>query len=187
MPASFTLRKTDVSQVMRELRAIDKDLIKEMRAEFRREIRPTANELKANIPGPSPLSGMSRGVRIARTRRPADERSPFVWKKPGASIDIGGRSKGMRRGRYRTEPVIRIRFTDKRPYSAFSILETARQGSNFRGRNMISGINGKAPPNGKGRWVIQQFYDKQPQLISSARMILRKYAAKVSKRMARRF
>lgn len=187
MTVSLTLRKTDVSQLIRELKSVDKELFNEMRREFRREIRPTANQLKSNIPGPSPLSGMSRGVRIARTRRPADERSPFVWKKPGASIDIGSKSKGRRRGRLQTEPVIRIVFTDKRPYSAFSILETARQGSGFRGRNMVAGINSKVPPVGKGRWVIKQFYDEQPQLINIARTILRKYGAKVSARLARRF
>lgn len=187
MPASFTLRRTDVSRVIGELKRVDKELFNEMRRDFRREIRPYANQYKANIPGASPLSGMSRGVRIARTRRPVEERSPFVWKKPGSSIDVGSRSRGIRNARYKTEPVVRIRFRDKRPFSAFSILETARQGRSVRGQNMIRGIQSKFPAVGKGRWVIEQFYQDQPELIVIARRILREYAGKVSNRLARRF
>lgn len=183
MTVSFTLRRTDVGQLVRELKQIEPGLFNEMRRDFRREIRPTANKLKANIPARSPLSGMSSGVRIARTRTPADQRSPFVYKKPGASIDVGGRS----RGRYKTEPIVRIRFTDRRPFAAFSIMETARQGFGTRGRNMIQGLNSKFPPVGKGRWVIKQFYDEQPQLINTVRRILKQYGSKVSNRLARRF
>lgn len=185
MTVSFTLRKTEVGRLYRILNAVDKDLTKQMRADFRSEIRPYANELKANIPGPSPLSGMSRGVRLARTRTPADERSPYVWKKPSASIDVGSRGRGRRSGRYRTEPILRIKFNDKRPYSAFSILETARQPTNWRGENMLRGLEKKGyGPVGKGRWVIDQFYQKQPEMIRIAQRILVDYAKRVNVRLA---
>lgn len=181
MTVSYTLRKTEVSRLYRVLRSVDKDLITQMRRDFRSEIRPYANELKANIPGPSPLSGMSRGVRLARTRTPAEQRSPYVWKKPSASIDVGTRSRGMRRGRFKYEPVLRIRFTDKRPYSAFSILETARQATNWRGENMLRGLEKKGyGPVGKGRKVIDQFYQKQPEIIGIALKILDDYAHRVN-------
>jgi hypothetical protein len=185
---SYTLRKTDVSLLIRELKQADKSLFNQMRKDFRTEIRPYANDLKSNIPGASPLSGFSRGVRKARTTASPDERSPFVWKKPGASIDVGSRSKGRRRGRVRSEPVIRIRFTDKRPFSAFSIMETARIPGNWRGANMLRGLekNGYGPV-GKGRWVIKQFYDQQPEIIGVARRVLNKWANIVSRRLARRF
>lgn len=188
MTVSFQLRKTEVARLIRVLNSVDKDLMKQMRADFRSEIRPYANELKDNIPGPSPLSGMSRGVRLARTRTPAGERSPYVWKKPNASIDIGSRSKGRRgrgAGRYgRTEPVLRIRFNDKRPYSAFSILETAREATNWRGENMLRGLEKKGyGPVGKGRRVIEQFYQKQPAMIGIAKRILSEYAKRVNVRL----
>lgn len=185
MTVSFTLRKTEVGRLYRILNAVDKDLTKQMRADFRSEIRPYANELKANIPGPSPLSGMSRGVRLARTTTPAEQRSPYVWKKPSASIDVGSRSRGRRSGRYRTEPILRIRFNDKRPYSAFSILETARQATNWRGENMLRGLEKKGyGPVGKGRRVIDQFYQKQPEMIGIAQRILVDYAKRVNVRLA---
>lgn len=185
MTVSYTLRKTEVSRLFRILNNVDKELVKQMRADFRKEIRPYANDLKANIPGPSPLSGMSRGVRLARTRTSADERSPYVWKKPSASIDIGSRSRGRRRTGRKTEPILRIRFNDKRPYSAFSILETARQPSNWRGENMLRGLEKKGfQAVGKGRWVIDQFYQKQPEIIRVAVGILGDYSRMVNRRLS---
>lgn len=184
MTVSYTLRKTDVSVLIRELKQADKSLFNQMRKDFRTEIRPYANDLKANIPGASPLSGFSRGVRKARTTRSPEQRSPFVWKKPGASIDVGSRG----RSRYNTQPLVRIRFTDKRPFSAFSIMETARIPGNWRGENMLRGLEKKGyGPVGKGRWVIKQFYDQQPEIIGVARRVLNKWANGVSRRLARRF
>lgn len=184
MTVSVQVRRTDsFDRVFRELKALDNNLLKEMRAEFRTEIRPYANELKSNIPGSSPLSGMSRGVRLARTRKSADDRSPYVWKKPSPSIDIGGRVSRRTGARN----VVRIRFRDKRPYAAFSILETARQGRNQRGQNMVRGLNSKVAPVGKGRWVIEQFYKQRPELVKIARLILQKFGNKVSRRLGGRF
>lgn len=186
MTATFTLRKSDIARVIRTLNAVDKELMKSMRKEFRTEIRPFANELKSNIPGPSPLSGFSQGTRKARTTTPAKRRSPYVWKKPSASIDIGSRSRGRRRGRYKTEPIVRIVFTDKRPFSAFSVMETARQAKSWRGENMIRGLEKKGyGPVGKGRWVIEQFYSNQGKTVRIAIGILNKYARLVNIKIAR--
>jgi len=154
-----------------------------MRREFRREIKPYARELQQNIPrGGSPLSGMSRSPRIARTNKSPDLRGPFVWKLPGTKIDVGTR----RRGRRGTQSIVRIRFTDKRPYSAFSVLETARQSNTQRGQNMIAGIEQKYKKDGKGRWVIQPFYERRREFIRLAGRIVGKYTRKINRRLAKR-
>jgi hypothetical protein len=179
MPASFSLRSPDVRRLVTELKRIEPDLYNEMRREFRRELRPDADSLTANIPSASPLSGMTR--RGNRALQTIDQRSPYVWKKPKAKIEIDFRSR-----KRKSRPIVRIIFNDKRPYSAFSILETARTSRNQRGANMIQGIEGHTPARGKGRWVIQQFYDRRERLVDIARQILQAYGVKVSARMARR-
>jgi len=173
----------DLDRALYELRKADKDLFNQMRREFRKEMRPIANELKGNIPrGGSPLSGMSRSQRIAKTRMSVEERSPFVWKLPGTKIDVGTRRSG-RRG---TQSIVRIVFTDKRPFSAFSVLETAREGRGFRGNNMVKGISDKYPNYGKGRWVIQQFYDRRNEMVRIAGQIVGKYVSGVNRRLGKR-
>ena len=173
----------DLDRALYELRKADKTLYNEMRREFRKEIRPIANELKGNIHrGGSPLSGMSRSQRIAKTRMSVEERSPFVWKLPGTKIDVGTRRSG-RRG---TQSIVRIVFTDKRPFAAFSVLEPAREGRGLRGRNMVAGINSKYGPVGKGRWVIQQFYDRKGEMVRIAGRIVGKYVSGVNRRLGKR-
>jgi len=173
----------DIDRALTELRKADKDLYNQMRTEFRREIKPIARELQSNIwRGGSPLSGMSRSARISKSAKPVDQRGPFVWKLPGTKIDVGSRRSG-RRG---TRNVVRINFTDNRPYSAFSVLETARQGRSQRGENMIVGIEKKVSANGKGRWVIQQFYDRRQEMVRIAGKVIGKYTARVNRRLAKR-
>lgn len=184
MPASFTLRKTDVSRLITELKAVDKNLFNELRREMRADIRPIANQLKANIPSKSPLSGFDRRAR--GVRQSIDERAPFVYRKPSVSIDVGSRSRGRRRGMYRTEPVVRLRTTDKRPSSGFSVLETA--GTRSSSNRIAKGLATAGYRLGdRGRWIIPQFYNRQDELVRITRRILQTYAKQVSKRLARRF
>ena len=180
---SFDIQDMDIDRALYELRKADKDLYNQMRREFRRELKPIAKELQSNIyRGGSPLSGMSRSARISKSVKPVDQRAPYVWKLPGTKIDIGSR----RAGRQGSRNIARITFMDKRPYSAFSVLETARQARNYRGANMIAGIESKAPANGRGRWVIQQFYDRRQEMVRIAGKVIGKYTARVNRRLAKR-
>lgn len=182
---SFDVRTVDADfdRALTELRKADKNLYNQMRREFRKEIKPFAQELQRGIPrGGSPLSGMSRSPRIAKTRKSPEQRSPFVWKLPSTRVDIGTKFS-RRRG---VKNVVRISFTDKRPFSAFSVLETARDGASYRGRNMVRGIKKKYPNRGRGRWVIPQFYEKRPEIIRTGTRIVAKYTAVVNRRLARK-
>lgn len=179
---SFDIRDLDIDRALVHLRKTDKDLFNQMRREFRTAIRPIAKELQGNIPrGGSPLSGMSRSPRKSRTLKGADDRSPYVWKLPSTQIDVGSRRSG-RRG---SQSVVRIRFNDKRPFSAFSILETARQAKSWRGQNMIAGIKSKYSNAGKGRWVIQQFYDRRQEMLRIGTRVVAKYSRSLSRKIAR--
>lgn len=184
-PAFMSVEVADIKieRALVELSKLDKDLFNKLRREFRQEIKPIAKELQGNIPrGGSPLSGMSRSSRIARTLQTPDARSPYVWKLPTVRVDLGT----QRRRGAGSVSIGRIQFLDKRPFSAFSILETARQAQSFRGANMIGGIEAKFPSKGKGRWVIQQFYERRPEIRRILVRMLGKYMRGVNNRMARK-
>lgn len=167
--------------VLDDLRKLDRDLYNELRRELRADLKPLAQRLQKNIPrGGSPLSGMSSSPRISRSRQSAQQREPYVWRIPPARVEVGTR----RRGRRGVRNVVRIRFNDKRPYAAFSVLETARQARGYRGQNMIRGINAKYPAVGKGRWVIQQFYDRKQEVIMIIKPIVLRFGVKASARLA---
>lgn len=169
----------DVRWLLKGLRSLDKDIFNEMRREFRSAVRPTARELAANIPYKSPVSGISPNAKYAR--QSLDDRAPYVWKKPSMSIEVGSISRGYRKGRQKTQPVLRIRFTDKRPNAAFSVLERASKG------RLAESVNQLNPFGDRGRWVIPQFYKKQGELFGVARQILMAYAKKYSLQIATRF
>lgn len=180
MPARFRIPQTDVRRLQKELKELDKDLYNEFRREMRAEMKPFAQKLQSNIPSTSPISGMSR--RPPRGRQSVEERAPFVFKRPRARVSVGsGRIKSGSSG----VSVVKIVFNDRRPTSAFSVMETA--GTN--GSNRVSRALATAgyPLKGRGRWVIPQFYQAQPLITNAARRVLRKYAEKVSKDLARRF
>lgn len=181
-PVQVNLRDVKIERALVELRKLDKDLFNQLRREFRAEVKPIAKQLQGNIPrGGSPLSGMSRSQRISRSRQTPDARSPYVWKLPTVKVDLGT----QRRRRAGSVSLSRIQFNDKRPFSAFSILETARQAQGFRGKNMLAGIEAKYPSKGKGRWVIAQFYERRPEMRRILVRLLSKYMRGVNNRMAR--
>lgn len=169
----------DVRWLIKGLKSLDKEIFNEMRREFRAAVRPTARALQSNIPYSSPVSGISPKARYARQN--VDQRAPYVWKRPGMSIDVGSMSRGYRRGRQKTEPVLRIRFTDRRPNAAFSVLERAKTG------RLANSVEGRYKFGDRGRWVIPQFYARQGELFEAARKILMAYAKKYSLQIAYKF
>ena len=183
MPASITITRfnqADIRWLIKQMKSLDKEIFNEMRREFRTAVRPTASNLASGIPTISQLAISGVRPNAPKARQNVDQRAPWVYKKPTMQIDVGMRSRGYRRGRQKTEPVLRIRFSDKRPYSLFSVLERSRNGR-------LSQQVGESYPFGqKGRWVIDQFYKEQGQLFDAARVILVKFARRFSLSLAYR-
>jgi len=180
VPASFRIEQKNVKRFQRELKDLDKDLYNEFRREMRAEMKPFAQKLQSNIPSTSPLSGMSR--RPPRGRQSIEERSPFVYKKPRARIAVGtGRIRSGSSG----ASIVKIVFNDRRPSSAFSVMETA--GAN--GSNRVSRALATAgyPLRKRGRFVIPDFYEREAEVVRAARKVLQKYSKMVSKKFARKF
>jgi hypothetical protein len=168
----------DYRWLVEQMRELDKEVFNQMRRDFRSGIRPFSRKLSGNIPSKLPISGTLPNARYAR--QSLDQRAPWVWKKPTVSIDVGSRTRA-RVGARSTEPVVRIRFNDRRPYSLFSILERRNGGKLPDIANRFSNYGDR------GRWVIPQFYRDQDQMIQIAKKILVSYTQKFNRLIARRF
>ena len=181
MPADFSLNNSvsasDARWLVGKLKELDKELFNQMRRDFRSEIRPFSRKLAANIPSAPPLSGLSPAAPFAR--QGVADRAPWVWKKPTASIDVSTRTRA-RRGAKSSEPVVRIRFNDRRPYSAFSVLERRSGG------RLADLVNARYSFGDRGRWVVPQFYKDQGEMVSVAKKVLDNYAKRFSLTVARR-
>lgn len=186
MPVRTRLPKRNLSSLEKGLKNLDKDLMSALRREMRNAIRPTANELKGRIPSASdvPLSGMATrpgrdpSGHLRNVRQSPEQRAPFVYRAPSQRINVG---YGPTRSRRPNKPVsiVSISFRDKRPFAAFSVMETAgiRSPGNPVDRSLRSaGYPLRGASKGKGRFVRPFFYEKKGDLVRMADRIIDKIA-----------
>ena len=68
----FVVSAENLQVVLKELRALEPNLRKELVAEMKRDVKPIGTDLLSKIPGAPPLSGFS----------PSRGDSPYIWRKP---------------------------------------------------------------------------------------------------------
>jgi hypothetical protein len=173
----FVVSAENLAVVLKELRALEPNLRKELVTEMKAGVKPIASALAANIPTKAPLSGFSPSNNAS---------SPYVWRKPSMVVKTPFAKKAKKPGFY---PVVSIQFNDRRPNAGLSILELAgsrnigkaKGGLTPQGRAMIDNL----PPmrKGLGRFVIPEFKEKQADAQRIAVGILEKFASKVNRRL----
>jgi hypothetical protein len=173
----FAVSAENLTVVLKELRALDPNLRKELVKEMKAGVKPIGSALAAKIPSQAPLSGFAPQNNAS---------SPYVWRKPSMTIRTPFAKKAKKPGFY---PVVSIQFNDRRPNAGLSILELAgsrnigkaKGGLTPQGRAMIANL--PAMKKGLGRFVIPEFKEKQAQAQRIAVGILEKYAAKVNRKL----
>ena len=174
----FVVEAENLGVVLRELRAADANLRKELVSEMKSGIQPIANDLLSKIPTTPPLSGFG-----------AQGKSPYIWKVPAVAVRTPLAKRSREPG---TFPVVSIQFNDRRPNAGLSILELAgtanigrlKGGLTPQGTAMIRNLNKVYPVQGKlGRFVIPEFASKRAEATRIAVRILDKFARKVSRRL----
>jgi len=174
MPATFTLKPQDFNSLIKELRAVDKELINEMRREFRSDLQPIAKSLATGAPAKSPLSGFTKARGAS---------APYLYRKPSASVKVSTRARPGK-----AQNLVAIRFGQP----ALTILELAgvsnvgknKGGMTQRGFNLVQGLRTAGYSLGdRGRFVIPQFYKKESAVRAIAINILKKFGDKVSRRL----
>jgi hypothetical protein len=173
----FAISAENLDVVLRELRALEPNLRKELVAEMKAGVKPIGSALASKIPTNAPLSGFAPGNNAS---------SPYVWRKPSMIVKTPFAKKAKKPGFY---PVVSIQFNDRRPNAGLSILELAgtrnigraKGGLTPQGAAMIRNL----PPmrNGLGRFVIPEFTSKQAEATRIAVQILEKFAQKVGRRL----
>lgn len=174
----FVVGAENLAIVLKELRALEPNLRKELVSEMKSEIRPIADDLLSKIPSAPPLSGFGSRAK-----------SPYIWKKPGVSVVTPFAKRAKEPG---TFPVVSIQFNDRRPNAGLSILELAgtrnigrlKGGITPQGAAMVRNLNNRYPVKGKlGRFVIPEFIPKRAEATRIAIRILDKFAKKVGRRL----
>lgn len=175
----FVVSAENLQVVLKELRALEPNLRKELVAEMKRDVKPIGTDLLSKIPGPAPLSGFS----------PAKGNSPYIWRKPRMTVKTPFAKRAKKPGTY---PVVSIQFNDRRPNAGLSILELAgtrnigkdKGGLTPQGAAMIRELDKRFPTRkGLGRFVIPEFKERQSEATRIAVGILERYAAKVNRRL----
>lgn len=176
----FVVSAENLQTVLKELKALEPNLRKELVAEMKDDIKPIGTDLLSKIPPAAPISGFS----------PTRGESPYVWRKPTMIVKTPFAKRAKQPG---TFPVVSIQFNDRRPNAGLSILELAgtanigknKAGLTQRGRNMIKGLDTAGFPikKGLGRFVIPEFKERQSEATRIAVGILERYAAKVNRRL----
>ena len=175
----FVVSAENLQVDLKELKALEPDLRKNLVADMKRDVKPIGTDLLSKIPGPAPLSGFS----------PSKGDSPYIWRKPRMTVKTPFAKRAKQPGTY---PVVSIQFNDRRPNAGLSILELAgtrnigkaKGGLTPQGAGMIQALDRRFPvKKGLGRFVIPEFKEKQAQATRIAVDILERYAAKVNRRL----
>lgn len=174
----FVVSAENLAVVLKELRALEPAIRKELVSEMKDGIKPIARGLSAKLPTQAPLSGFASANNAS---------SPYVYRKPSMIVKTPFAKRARKPGFH---PVVSIQFNDRRPNAGLSILELAgsrnigraKQGLTPQGRAMIRNL----PPTrkGLGRFVIPDFKEKQNDAQRIAVGILEKFASKVNRRLS---
>jgi hypothetical protein len=174
----FVVSAENLAIVLKELRALEPNLRKELVSEMKSAIKPIANDLSSKIPSDPPLSGFG-----------SQAKPPYIWKKPPVSVLTPFAQRAKEPGIF---PVVSIAFNDRRPNAGLSILELAgtrnigrlKNGITPQGIAMVRNLNKRYPVKGKlGRFVIPEFIPKRAEATRIAVGILEKFAKKVGRRL----
>jgi hypothetical protein len=183
MSVGFSVDAENLATVLRELRAVNAELPKELRKEMKTAAQPLANRLAGNVFQFSPLSGFDP-VTVGRRRTRGVPLSRFRYRAPSAVVRTPLGKPARSRG---TFPVVSIRVRARTGFAGFAMMELAgskSQGNSPQGRGFIRALNARIPMSGGlGRQVIPEFKKKQPEVQREAVNILANYAEKVSRRL----
>lgn len=165
---------TGVTEAVRELNKIDKDIVKQLRTDMKTLLLPEAKELAGDIDLKPPLSGFNHS---GRTR----------W--TGARGSVSVTPSRIRKDKDES-PIVTIRLLGKGKGAGFEIAEKAGM-RNLRysknrsaGQQFVKNLNQRAPFNFKGgRFAYGFFLQKRKPIEGKALAVIERFADKVNRRI----
>jgi hypothetical protein len=158
-----------IRAAIKELKAVDKTLLAELRKDLRSKIGPLAKQIANDVPTEPPLSGFAR-------------QSSFGWGpvRPTITFTPG-------RSRKTGDHLVAIRIAPPKGTRGLYVSEIAgsrSRGKNARGQAMIRNLNEKRAMKGKGgRFAYAKFRLLRPDAMRLATMIVNQTLAKINKRL----
>lgn len=157
-----------IRAAVKELRALDANLLKELRKDLRTKISPFAKQIADEVGTEPPLSGFGR-------------ESSFGWGKVRPTV---GFTPG--RSRKTGNHLVSIRINPPKGTRGLYVAERAgaKNGKNNRGAAMIRNLNEKRQMQGKGgRFAYAKFRLLRPDAMKLATVIVNQTLAKINKRL----
>ena len=163
------IEANNIREAVKELKALDKNLVKELRKDLRASIGPFAKQVANAVPVEPPLSGLG-------------QYGPTGWSpvRPSISFTPG-------RSRKSGDHLVSIRINPTRKQRGLYLGELAgsrSRGASARGRNLISVLNQRAPMKGRGgRYAYKKIRLMRPDAIALAVGIVNKLIGQVNRRI----
>jgi hypothetical protein len=161
------LDAAQVRAVIKQLRNIDPEIVKDLRKELRSNLSPIAQQVAASVPTEPPLSGFARSNATAWAA--VTGKTSFT---PGKSRK-GGNS------------LVSVRVEPRNGARGVYIAELAgsrSSGKTPQGSNLITVLNQRSPMKGRGgRYIYAQFRMLRPDVVGIAERILNKTFAKIER------
>lgn len=165
-----TLDAKQVRAVISELRKIDQQIVKDLRADLRSQLTPVAAQIANAVPVEPPLSG---------------------FRNTGATGWSAVKGKvGFTPGKSRTNAknLVAIRIDPiggKRGLYIAELAGSRSAGSTASGANLISVLNSRSPMKGRGgRYAYKQFRFLRPDVVKIAERILNKTFEKLERKIS---
>jgi len=167
---------TGLQSAIRELNQIDRDIVKQLRADMKSAIAPDAKALANKVTQQPPLSGFNNN-------------GPKRW--TGAKSTVSVTPSRIRKGKD-VHPIVTIRLMGRAKGAGFDIAEKAgmrnlRYSSNRqRGQQFIRALDKRAPFKFKGgRFAYGFFLDQRKGINKKAVKIIDSFAKKFNRKVSR--
>lgn len=167
---------TGITEAVRELNKIDKDIVKQLRNDMKTLLSPESKEIASSVNLKAPLSGFNHS---GRTR----------WTGTRGSVSVT--PSRIRRGKEES-PIVTIKLTGRANGAGFEIAEKAGM-RNLRysknrssGQKFVNNLTQRAPFNFKGgRFAYGFFLQKRKPIEGKALAVIEAFAKKFNRRVSR--
>lgn len=165
-----TLDATQLRVVLKELKAIDEQIVKDLRSDLKSSLAPIAAQVAGAFPKESPLSGM-RGT------------GPTGWSAVRGKVSF---TPGKSRNRAENLISIRVEPTNgKRGIFIAELAGSRSAGYTPSGANLITVLNQRTPMKGRGgRYAYSQFRLLRYDIVRIAERILNATFAKIDRKIS---
>lgn len=169
MQTTAKLDAVQVRAVLRELKNIDPESVKDLRKDLRSRLVPFAAQIASVVPVDPPLSGLANNGATA-------------WGPVAGKV---GFTPGKSRRNAKNLVAIRIDPINKKRGLYIAELAGSRSaGATPQGANLISVLNQRKPMKGRGgRFAYNQFRLLRPDILKTAETILNETFARINRKI----